>query len=516
MTPRPNFLCVVTDQQRADHLGCAGNPILRTPNLDRLAAQGVRFRRAYCNNPLCMPVRATWFTGRTPRGHTVRTNGIPLPYDIPTMTDALHQAGYRTHGIGKFHLRPFGIPNDTQPGELDPRQFPESQKMWQAGRVTALPSPYYGLETTEFAGGHGSWMWGDYARWLQEQRPDGLELLQKKAGRPTQHNAEQAWKSAIPEELHPSAWVGDRAIAFLEDAALSSKPFFLWCSFPDPHHPYNPPSPWCDMYDPADVPPPIRREGELDDLPPFFREVWTKGLKLSGRFAATQMLDEQLREIVALTFGMISLLDYHVGRILAALDRLGLRGNTVIVFMSDHGEMMGDHWLINKGPFHFDGLLRVPLIWSWPGHFPAGLVPDALASHLDFAPTVLDLAGAPLPEGPVSRTPEAPHMPPAWPGVSLTPLLRGEKRAVRECVIVENDEDYLGLRLRTLITAEHQLTIYAGQDYGELFDLRDDPNQERNLWRSPAHRCLRDKLALRLLHELAMTDSALPRRLCHA
>ena len=517
MPNRPNFLCIVTDQHRADHLGCAGNPVVRTPGIDRLAAEGVRFSRAYVNNPLCMPARATFFTGRAARGHGVRTNGIPLDPSVPTMTEALRQAGYRTHSVGKLHLRTFGTPNGRPVEELDPAEFPESRALWDSGRVAAIPTPYYGLEGVDFAGGHGSWMWGDYRAWLVAQRPDGFDLLQPKAGTPTPHSAEQAWKSALPQELHHSAWVADRTIAFVNEAAAQQdKPFFLWCSFPDPHHPYCPPAPWSEMYDPADIPLPARRKGELDDLPPHFREIVERDRRLSGRVHATRMADEPLREILALTYGMISLFDHHIGRILEALDKSGLRENTVVSFMSDHGDMMGDHWLINKGPFHFDGLLKVPFLWSWPGHFPAGVTTNALASHLDFAPTVLDLAGVPVPEGPVPATPECPQMPPPWPGLSLGPVLRGERPALREAVIVENDEDYLGLRLRTLVTERHQLTVYSGQTYGELFDLQEDPGQLHNLWSSPAHRSVRDSLHQWLLHELLLTESPLPRRLCHA
>jgi len=514
MGKRPNFLCIITDQQRADHLGCAGNAVVRTPNIDRIAARGVRFERAYVDNPLCMPARSTLFTGMTARGHRVRTNGIPLAYGTPTMTESLRRAGYRTHGIGKIHLRPFGIANGARPEDLDPDEYPESLAMWESGRVRRIPLPYYGLESVEFAGGHGSWLWGDYVTWLKAKSPDGLALLQPKAGRKTEHEAEQAWKSALPEELHLSAWVADRTIEFLKGAG--DRPFFLWCSFPDPHHPYCPPAPWSDMYDPRQIPLPVRRPGELDDLPPFFRQVYETGIHTSGRFGPTKMSDEQLREIIALTYGMISLLDHHVGRILDALESTGLADDTVVVFLSDHGDMMGDHWLINKGPFHFDGLLRVPFIWSWPSLFPRGIVTGALASHLDFAPTVLDLAGVPIPEGAVPPKAETANMPQAWPGLSLVPVLRGERAALRDALVVENDEDYLGLRIRTLVTERHQLTVYSGQDYGELFDLQNDPHQLHNLWASADHAALREQLHRQLLHELLLTESALPRRLCHA
>jgi arylsulfatase A-like enzyme len=188
----------------------------------------------------------------------------------------------------------------------------------------------------------------------------------------------------------------------------------------------------------------------------------------------------------------------------------------VVVFMSDHGDMMGDHWMLNKGPFHFDGLLRIPFVWSWPNRFGRGARTSALASQLDFAPTVLELSGVPIPEGMTPREPEAPQMMSAWPGRSLGPVLEGESERVRDAVLVEDDEDYLGLRLRTLVTETHQLTVYGGQEYGELFDLREDPKQLHNLWGSAAHRAVREELKARLLHELVESDSALPRRLCHA
>jgi len=513
---RPSFVCFITDQQRADHWGGAGNNAIRTPNIDRLAMEGVAFDRSYVANPVCMPARATLFTGRTPRKHGVRTNGIPLAWDIPTITEALRQAGYRTHGVGKMHLRPFEAPNGYEPGELDPAEFPESRPLWEAGRVKGLPQPYYGLEKVDFAGGHGAWAWGDYASWLNEQHPDGWSLLQPEAGKKTRFGAEQSWISAVPEELHCSTWVGDRAVEFLKGHAGRSEPFFLWCSFPDPHHPYCPPEPWASMYDPAEVRLPTRREGELDELAPHFRRVYEEAVPLAGRRAPTKIGDDQMREIIALTYGMISLVDKNVGRVMRALEKGGRREETVVVFMSDHGDMMGDHWMLNKGPFQFDGICRIPLIWAWPERFAAGVVTAALASQLDFAPTILDLAGVPIPEGSVPRRPEAPEMPAAWPGRSLRPVLEGNTADVRDAVIIENDEDYLGLRLRTLVTQDYQLTVYGGQEYGELFDLKEDPGQLHNLWDSTKHRELKRDLQRRLLHELIETDSALPRRLCHA
>jgi arylsulfatase len=516
MSKRPNILCLVTDQQRYDHLECYGNLVLRTPNIDRVAHTGVRFARAYVNNPLCMPGRATWFTGLTPRGHGVRTNGIQLCRDLPTVPAALTEAGYRTHAVGKLHLNAFTTPRGVDPDALDPLHYPESRQMWDGGRISKLPMPYYGLQSVDFCGGHGNWAWGEHVNWLKRKHPDAVPLLAPQSGTPSPTGADQSWTMALPQELHANRWVADRAIDFLHDQANSDQPFFLWCSFPDPHHPFCPPEPWASLYDSSDIPLPTRREGELDDLAPFFRQIYGQSLQLSGRRAPTQMRDDQIREIIARTYGMISFVDQEVGRVLDEVEELGLREDTVICFLSDHGDMMGDHWLINKGPFHFEGLLRAPFLWSWPGRFPQGLVTHGLASFLDFAPTVLDLCGVPIPEGEVPAAPEAPLAPPPWPGRSLVPQLRGESDALQHAVLVENDEDYLGLRLRTLVTDQYKLTVYPGQPYGELFDLKEDPGELHNRWSDPAYAEIRTELRLALLDEIIRTDCALPRRLSHA
>jgi arylsulfatase A-like enzyme len=338
----------------------------------------------------------------------------------------------------------------------------------------------------------------------------------------------------LPPELHYNTWIADRAIAFLEDAAAQrrpgggrgaeeTQPFMQWTSFPDPHAPFCTPEPWYSMYDRAQVPPPVRRNGELDDLPPHFRAAYDGGLFHSGLHGSARIPDEHLREITAVTYGMISFVDQQVGRILAALDRLGLADHTVVLFTADHGELLGDHWLTHKGPFHADGLLNVPSIWRYPARFPSGQVSDALASHLDVAPTLLDLAGVPVPtSGPLWPPSDvvAPRAMAPWPGRSLAPVLTGDRARVQDCVLVENDEDWIGLRLRTLVTETHQLTIYVGDDgeqpYGELFDRHADPGQLHNLWHAPGTGALKDRLRAQLLAELVRTDSRLPRRLADA
>lgn len=512
---RPNILCFITDQQRWDHLGCMGNPIVRTPNIDRIAENGVGFRRAYVSNPLCMPARATLFTGRTPRGHGVRTNGIPLSKSIPLMVGALRGAGYRTHSIGKLHLNTFDTPRGVDPASLNPDDFPESGWMWTNGRIKSIPVPYYGFDTVDFVGGHVSGVFGDYLNWLKENYP-GMEKLLLPENAIEKSSADQCYKMALPQELHYNRWISDRAINFL-DNIKDSQPFFLWCSFPDPHHPYGPPAPWCHMYKPRDMPLPLRREGELEDLPPFYKKIYERGAPLvSGLFGPSKMLDEHIQEIIALTYGMVSFVDNEVGRIVKKLEDLGLRKNTIVMFMSDHGDMMGDHWMIRKGPFHFDGLLKIPFIWSCPGRFLEGKSVSSLVSQIDFAPTILDLCDVPIPEGGTPKEPEAPLMLPPWPGKSLRGILEGKVDKVNDYVIVENDEDYLGLRLRSFIVDKYKITMYPGQKYGELFDLEEDPQELFNLWWKLEYQDIKRGLILQFAEAYVLQDSTLPRRLCHA
>lgn len=510
----PNFLIICTDQMRADHMRCAGNPIIQTPHLDRLAASGVNMSRAYVNCPLCMPSRSTLFTGLTPRGHRVRTNGIPLDPTIPTMPGILASAGYQTASIGKIHLSNFSLNSEMLTQNSSLMQFPEVISFWRDGLIAQIPTPYFGLQHVEITLSHGSKVHGDYALWLQNNHPKEWQRLQSLPITPSLLGAEGCGTHPLDERFHTTAFVADRTIEYLRNHN-STQPFYLMCSFPDPHHPYHVPQPWDRKYSPEEVVPPVAREGELNDLAPFFRQIYDGDLPLSGRGKATKMSDLHRREILAHTYGMVSLIDQHIGRVLDTLEKCKLAENTVVLFISDHGDLMGDHGLLNKGPFHFEGLLRIPMIWHWPQCFPTQKTP-ALASLLDVAPTILDLAGIPIPE--CSAHIEAPMQLPAWPGKSLLPVLSGKEESVQNSVVIENDEDYLGLRLRTLVTPTHKVTTYTGhrgpEPYGELFDLANDPNELHNLWSGSGE--LKNELISQLHYRLTETDIALPRRLSHA
>ena len=460
-----------------------------------------------------MATRATFLTGRTPRGHGVRCNGIPLDPSLPTFTQALKEAGYRTHAIGKIHANPWMPHKAFNSASLNPAEWPEAIPLWDANRITDVPLPYYGFESVDILCG---WTSGHYRQWLQEREPNFKALLGPPPTEAVKETPESTFPSQLPTDLNYTYWASDCSDRFLADIAPQQQPFFLWCSIPDPHPPYSVAEPYYSMYDPENMPEPIRREGELESLPPHYRHLFERGIPTAGRFARTDIPREQERKAAAVVCGIVTQWDAMVGRIMAQLQQYGLADNTVVTVLSDHGQMLGDHWMRSMPPSHFDGNLRVPAVWWYPKEFEQNHESPALASHLDFAPTILDLAGVPIPEGRVPPTPECAQQRPPWPGRSLAPILRGQQTHVQESVIAENDADYLGMRQRTLITERYHITAYIGETYGELYDLQSDPKQLYNLWSSAAHQAIRNSLLIRMLHRFAETDSTLPRRLGHA
>ena len=514
---RPNILILTTDQHHPGCFGYAGHPVLRTPNIDALSERSVNFTRTYVANPWCTPSRASMFTGLHTSGHRVRMNGVPMAYDVPTFTEALRLAGYNTHCVGKIHLRTSLTPKGVPIEEVDSREFPEARAMWRAGRMVKLPQPYYGFANCDFEMQHGPWAWGEWVHWLEREHPKEAHLYhdEVKLEPPTEAAGLYvgSFKWAMPGELHPISWAADRAVDFLNRITARSvppgdfEPFLLWWSTEAPHVPMAPSPPYCYHYDPKDVPPPVRQDGELERLPPHFRDLYLR---------KGQPIDPYRPESAAHYYGLIEHIDDAVGRILEALRENGLEENTVVLFTADHGEALGDHFMWGKGPFHFDGVVRVPLLISWPGHFGAGQTHDGIVSLVDMAPTLLDIAGVPIPEGTVPAEPVSPQAPPPWPGRSLLPILKGEEKGTSGTALIEDDEDGLGTRLRTLVTERYRITLYSGRPYGELFDFQEDPHELRNVWDDPAYESVRDDLKLALLDKMMEAAYPLPLRMVGA
>jgi arylsulfatase A-like enzyme len=494
---RPNFLLIMTDQQRADHLGCAGHPILRTPHIDGIATRGVAFDRFYVATPICMPNRATLMTGRMPSAHGVRHNGIPLSLRATNFAELMRKAGYRTALVGKSHLqnmidRPPLVPDTRNPAlakpppELDEANAPEPGRYdqefaarWRRDPGRTMDLPYYGFETVDLAVQHGDAVDGHYTGWLAERHPDPDSLRGPKNALPADDIvAPQAWRTRIPAELYPTSYVAERTIARLDDFAKTpDRPFLLKCSFPDPHHPFTPPGRYWDLYRAADMALPESWHFDRHRAPPHLAHLLDErdsGKRNTNSPASLACTEPEVRQAMALTFGMIAMIDDAVGRILARLQSLGLADNTVVIFTADHGDYMGDHQLLLKGPIHYQSLIRVPFIWADPVAAGGGTRRDTLAGTVDIAQTILERAGM------------APFN--GMQGISLIGAINGESGQSRDALVIEEEGQrvYMGLpsraRVRTLVTERHRLSVYDGVAWGEFYDLREDPHELVNLW----------------------------------
>ena len=368
MGSRPNILLITSDQHRGDCLdfspttGSRHMPV-QTPHLRRLAEEGVLFSRFYSEAPVCVPARAILQTGMLPYRSGIFDNANTPPPDEPTLARCLAANGYFTQAIGKMHFKPV-----------------------RAAR-------------------------GFQRAWISEERPNRLEeddflqfLVDAGYGHVEEpHGAYHEMYlipqvSQVPETHHTTAWTGRKTIEFLREHPhrAADQPFFCWTSFQKPHPPYDPPAPWYRMYHPAAAPAPLKSADELSWLPTSLRislfQHWVDEFPDSIRLAT----------IWAYYFAALSFVDSWIGMILDELERLGLREDTLVVYTSDHGELMGDHWACEKSCF-YDGAARVPCIISWPGapgDLPRGVVRSQLAGLADVVPTFLDAAGvAPEPAG---------------------------------------------------------------------------------------------------------------------
>lgn len=495
---RPNFLFICCDQLQSYALACNGNPDVKTPNIDRLAKGGCSFRRTYCNNSVCMPARATMITGLYPRQHGCITNGTNLPENVPTLPQVLVRNGYQTYAVGKLHFQPLSAENSA-----------ESKEGWLSGRITSLPPNYYGFQQVDFLGGHMSFCFGDYVNELRKTHPGMYEKYKRENALWQCSNPDiPTWTLPVPPELHYNNWIADKTIRFLE--TKNDKPFFAWCSFPDPHFPFAACKQYRDLYDPA----------KLHISPTAFAPV-SESKTLQERrdfFGKLYAFDEQtLRETVAEYYGMITHIDDNVGRILDALDRTGLTDNTVVVFLSDHGEYLGSHHLIEKADWMYEELARIPMIWRVPGAMRPGVGSDSVVSQVDLVPTVLDYTGLSALEFDMRKNFSAPPL--TLPGRSLRPLLNTGCPLEDKPAFLEYDEDWWKsgfYRVRTLIGQRYKLVVYTHTGGGQLFDLQHDPQERTSLWNSPEHQGIKAEMMEALLREASTNDRIDQRRWCGA
>jgi len=469
--PRPNILWICTDQQRYDTIGALGNPHIRTPNLDRLVAEGTAFTHAFSQSPVCTPSRAGFLTGMYPTTVHGRQNGQAAPPDGELLvTRMLADAGWDCGLAGKLHLA-------VCHNHVEPR----TDDGYRVFHWSHHPQP--------------DWPENAYIQWLEAQGQSWDDLYRFPRG---------AYSGpGMPAQYHQTKWCADMALEFIDEPRdgpwlMSVNPF-------DPHLAFDPPVEYLERYDPDEMPPPSYRPGELDNKPRF-QQTDHHGAHGGRAKSCAEATDRQLREIKAAYYAMIEQIDDHVGRLLDYLDETGLRDDTVIIFHSDHGELLGDHGMLQKGPHFYDCSVRVPLIVSWPGHVEQDLISDALVQLIDLAPTVLDLCGRPIPE--------------RMQGQSLGPVLRGEAdpHEHRDAVYC----DYLNampcrrppaygamLRDRT-----RKVCVYFGDALGEgeLYDLDADPAEHVNLWHDPERAEERRAMTLRCFERSVFTMDPWPAR----
>jgi arylsulfatase A-like enzyme len=490
MTSRPNILLITSDQQRADCFGFE-NRHVRTPHLDRLAREGTRFSACITPNLVCQPSRASILTGLLPLTHGVWDNGVDLDPAIGEQGFAgtLARAAYQTAFIGKAHFstkatfKPTGTPECRYSGE-------KYGAHWLG--------PYMGFQHVELAVlGHFENpcplerpLVGRYERWLYSRAPEEeVERLYRASLLPLS-GAAQTWHSALPAAWHSSAWIGDRAIAWLRERS-GTEPFCMWVSFPDPHQPFDCPAPWSMLYHPKDVPLPAHRARDLDRRP-WWHRASLEGTPQLGdvallnvRAKMSRIPDQSDGELAAMTanyYAMISLIDHNVGRILATLADLGLKEETLVVFTTDHGEMLGHHGLYLKGPWPYEDLLRVGFVAAGPG-VAAGRVVDEPVSTLDLAPTFYHYASVAAPF--------------ELQGETLKPMLEGGTET-RDLAYsewhVHPSRCGVALKLRTVRTRRYKLTVELDSGAGELYDLADDPGEMNNRFDDPACAKVRNEL----------------------
>ena len=501
-TERPNILLITSDQQHYFTLGFQ-NPEIKTPNLDRLAKMGTTYNRAYTVNPTCTPTRASIITGMYPSQHGAWSLGTKLPEDVPTLGNYLQQAGYRTALIGKAHFQQLEDHPKYPSIESNPHQ--QDLDWWRN-----FKDDFYGFETAELARNHGDegHVGQHYAIWMEEKGfKEWRNCFMANGGtHPPQHGQ---WN--IPEEFHYDTWIAERTNALLEEYAEKNENFFLWSSFLDPHPPYVVPEPWDTMYDPETLTIPEMVDGEHDRNPPHFQKTqeekpdfssWKEedGHAMHG-FSSHLHKKEKLAKDIAIYYGMISLMDKYIGKILDKLDELGLTESTLILFSTDHGHFYGHHGLIAKGAFHYEDMIRIPWIVSMPGTVPENKESDAIQSIVDLAPSFMKLAGLEIP-----RT---------MTGIDQLPVWKGEAESARDHAIVENRHQPTTIHMKTYINERYKLTAYFNQDYGEIFDLQKDPGEINNLWDVPEKQELKKELLLKMLHaEMGKEPIWMPRVAC--
>jgi len=450
---KPNILFLMTDQQRWDAMGSSGSWV-KTPNLGRIAAEGVRFSNCVTTSPLCVPARVTLATGRYPHNNGVWTH---MPYTVPAAADnwmrEIRKLGYRTSLFGKTHLHPHG--------RSDLREKEDLLHDLGLDDVDEIGGP----RASATGISHMTAMWEGKGL-LEAYRADFKERFPNK-----QHIVRP---SSLPLEYYYDVYVGQQGKRYLQSYARS-EPWFCWVSFGGPHQPWDTPEPYASMYDPGSMPQPATHD---TDSPRPRGQIDRMFENSSPAFEAGDV--GAMRADYA---GSVSLIDDQIGEILDVIEERGELDSTIIVFTSDHGEMNGDHGLISKSNF-YDGAVRVPLLVRTPGDEYSGIVNDSPAELVDLGPTLVELAGGKL---------EYPQF-----GKSLAGALDGSRH--REDALSEISGEFM------LMNDEWKIALNKEGETYMLFNRRNDPHEEKNLAGLNECRNNANALRLRILERIAQSQ----------
>ena len=469
---RPNILLLFADQHNADVMGCAGHPIVKTPNLDQLAARGVRFTRTYCQDGICVPSRTSLMTGLYPRTTGCLDNGdSPVSQEkLYPLQQAFQSAGYLTGCFGKRHLpRPtLALGWDRSATVIAPNQDPSDENYWD---------------------------------WIKTRGPGQAEAFEKdnKGGLQSEMNCHI---SGVNPENRIEAYAALKSREFLRECRKQGKSFFCWSAFHGPHQPYTPPAKWADLYPVDKMPLPPSWNEPIDHLPPGLQN-WRRNTKNPWCLGKAAEDPELYRRYIAYYFALVTEIDHYIGEVLAELDALGLRDNTIVIYAADHGDFVARHGMIEKCAVShnvYEETLRVPLIVSWPRHFRQGVTCDSLAELVDLYPTLRELLNLPRPADA-----------PALAGRSLTPVLTEGKPTGRAYAVSENWSQV------SVITDRYKLGVwidpsprYAQRDFREktpdlLFDREKDPQELVNLAGKPEFAAIEAELRADLAEWVSRT-----------
>lgn len=464
--PMPNILWICTDQQRFDTIQGLSNSTIRTPNLEKFMGEAVTFTNAFAQTPICSPSRASFLSGRYPHVTGLRANGQRIRSTERLVPRILADYDYTCGLSGKLHLSPcFG-------GRIEDR-IDDGYEVF-----------HWSHDISDQWAGHNEW----YV-WLDRQ---GIKLPKF----PAQH----VWGMPIDPKFSQTAWCSDMAIQFMR-GQRNFNPWMFSCNIFQPHHPFFPTAEYLSHYDPAKMPAPAYHEGELANKP-IFQSIDNKGAYAGGEISFADTSPEEHKQVIAGYYAMIEQADTAVGHMLQVLEETGQAANTIVIFMSDHGEMLGDHGIYLKGPYFYDCLTRVPLMIRWPGHFKGGTKVDAMVELVDLAPTLLEAAGIPVPSGMQGR--------------SLMPLLTGQATQHRDSVYMEyldaNAAYPVPPMLSCVRTDKWKLTLCDKPRSGELYDLEKDPGEVNNLWNDVHSKDVQEMMLQRLVARMIEATDPLPER----